>query len=443
MSLTLEEHYARLERRFPPRVGTDYERLVVAQGNTDESVHRWFHMKEAYSPYLLNRVLKDLDIQGFRHLRLIDPFVGSGTTLVSALTLSEVGHVTAVGLEINPFLQLLASAKVASLSLSPPQRRELVAALEEGAARTLVLRRGGVTVAPALAAFQDERYFPAEQLGDLLRLRMTWQQEPPSLCRDLLAVALAGCLEACSRLRRDGRALRYERDKRVGSPRTEFQRRVTQIVTDLRSVDSCGNGKVSLGSALDKEVWPRPDTDPVDLIVFSPPYPNNIDYTEVYKLEAWFLGFIDDTDSFRRQRRATMRSHPSVLFEPRGWSDVPTSLLSAAEQLAAPLVAAVPRDRYRHQRARVIEGYLADAAVLLWRCYRVLKPGGHAVYVVGNSRHGSGDDQYAIASDVLLAALAEEVGFEVVELKTARSLHRRGKHAHLRESVVFLQKGNT
>jgi DNA modification methylase len=30
-----------------------------------------------------------------------------------------------------------------------------------------------------------------------------------------------------------------------------------------------------------------------DLILTSPPYPNNIDYSEVYKLELWLLGFID------------------------------------------------------------------------------------------------------------------------------------------------------
>ena len=32
----------------------------------------------------------------------------------------------------------------------------------------------------------------------------------------------------------------------------------------------------------------------IDGIIFSPPYANCFDYTEIYKLELWFGGFVKD-----------------------------------------------------------------------------------------------------------------------------------------------------
>ena len=55
--------------------------------------------------------------------------------------------------------------------------------------------------------------------------------------------------------------------------------------------------------------------DSVDLIVTSPPYPNNIDYSEVYKLELWLMGFIRSNEEFLKLRKTTMRSHPTSDLE--------------------------------------------------------------------------------------------------------------------------------
>lgn len=439
MSRRLEELYTALEERFPPTDGSDYERLVVAQGNSAEPFHRWFHMKEAFSPYLLQRVIKDLGIQDST-VRIVDPCAGSGTTLVSAMTMPDGPDVSVTGAEINPFLQLLSETKVAVLSLSSPERIKLVHELRGAAKRVTASRPGRAPAAPKLSAFQNVSYFPPRELNQLMKMRANWRTEPASVCKDLVALALAGSVEPCSRLRRDGRALRYTSNKAVEIPTAEFERRIEEMCDDMLTVSSRGSGTVSLSSALGCDSWAKIGKSNVDLILFSPPYPNNIDYTEVYKLEAWFLGLIANEASFRTQRNATMRSHPSILFDVRSWPELPPGLPESVEKLAAPLMAAVPSDKYAKQRRMMISGYLMDAAVLLWRCHGSLKVGGHAVYVVGNSRHASGEDQYTIASDVLLAAVAEQVGFRVSEVKTARRLHRRGKHEHLRESVVFLER---
>lgn len=419
----------------------NYERLVVPTSAGEEPVHRWFHMKEAYSPHLFLRLLKDLSLSDVETLRIHDPFLGSGTTLVSAMLTADGPLTTGSGTEINPFLSLLASTKLAILTLAADDRSALRTDFLNAATTILKVTTAPGSKpapAPALAAFADERFFPGEQLTQLLRMRDRWESLDTSLCKDLIGLALGACIEPCSKLRRDGRALRYQETKTPASVSAEFEKRIKIMAADLSNVAPRGNSQVLLADGLHGDGWPADRC--ADLVCFSPPYPNNIDYTEVYKLEAWLLNLITDSVGFREQRGLTMRSHPSVKFSERAWPDIPDGLFEKTTALVEPVIDAVPQDRYRHQRERVVRGFAEDCAVALHRSYKALKPGGSAIYAVGNSRHGVGDHQYTIASDVLMAEIATFAGFEVQEVKIARDLHRRGRHDHLRESVVFLCK---
>ena len=70
-----------------------------------------------------------------------------------------------------------------------------------------------------------------------------------------------------------------------------------------------------------------------------------------------------------------------------------------------------------------------------------LRPEGHMVIVVGNSMHGKPGDDYVIASDLLIARLAELAGFTVEQIKVARYPKRRtARSNYLRESIVVARK---
>ena len=172
--------YQALEARYPPTQGADYERLVVAHGNSVEPVHRWFRMKEAYSPYLLARVLKDLEIADDAPLSILDPFAGSGTTATSALLLERTEPTCVVGIEVNPFLALLARVKGQCLSLSSEERDQLADEVELGAQAVLGSRRGRSPSAPKLAAFGREEYFPSDSLTALMKMRANLTSSPPA-----------------------------------------------------------------------------------------------------------------------------------------------------------------------------------------------------------------------------------------------------------------------
>jgi hypothetical protein len=180
-----------------------------------------------------------------------------------------------------------------------------------------------------------------------------------------------------------------------------------------------------------------------DLVLFSPPYPNNIDYTEVYKLENWFLGLIDDNDSFRHQRLQSMRSHSSVRFPDLYYSEQ-DGYKEIFDDVVNPMLDAIPKNRDELSRRRLIRGYFDDMLRTLVNNRNTLSESGHLVYVVGNSLHGTDGEYLLIAADLVITRLAEIAGLELESFNVARYLKRRKTYSRfLRESVVFLRKRGT
>jgi hypothetical protein len=176
----------------------------------------------------------------------------------------------------------------------------------------------------------------------------------------------------------------------------------------------------------------------VMLVAFSPPYLNHIDYTEVYKVELWLLGYVAKQNEMLDLRRRTLRSHASVLFDEPD-EDLP-EMVTEAIKLACD---AVEQSRSRwHARLRPVAiGYASDLQRSLRRQHALLAPEGRVVCVVGNSSHGRGEHVATIAADLWICQIAAGLGFEVEKLVMVRRLRRRGDECQfLRESAVVLRK---
>ncbi|MXZ03318.1 MAG: hypothetical protein F4Y88_06505 [Chloroflexi bacterium] len=290
---------------------------------------------------------------------------------------------------------------------------------------------------PMLTTFHRESYFNPKDLDLLLRLRSAIDNEESAGARerdiDLARLCLAASVEPVSSLRRDGRALRYVPTKERARPTEAFLEHAHRIELDMPVERVSIGGGVHLGDGRSMSVV-QPHAN-FDLVLFSPPYPNNIDYTEVYKMEAWLLGMFSDAATFRSQRLKTVHSHPSLMRDPA--NDHSTHIA----EVVAPLLHAIPEDRYSIQRRSMVCGYARDMAQTLESAWDRLRPGGSLVYIVGNSLHGKEGEGFVVAADLIMAELATHQGFSVDRLDVARRLHRRhSRSPFLRESVVFARK---
>lgn len=426
--------YTKAEKTIPLTEGVDYAHFVSPDSNVELPVHRWFRFKESFAAGLLRVISGRLTSLG-RNFRLLDPFCGVGTSLLAAQELSMSGYeIEAIGIEGNPFIAFAAHTKVRWPEID-------ATALIPTGERLFNQAKKLSPHIPALSSLSTGRCISRYMSERVLAVRQAIQLAGNSATHDALLLGLAAAIDPVSRVRKDGRALRIvERPhRRLGAVLKDKWSRMARDVSSMRgSLQTVripqvviGDGRQPSGNGVVPES--------IDLVLTSPPYPNNIDYYEVYKLELWLLGFITDTKAYYDLRCATFQSHPRCKQEP------PTEFLGEVKngKLKGVLQPVLERLGATSQpwRQRVLLGYFGDMWASLHEYYRCLRQNGYAVLVVGNSLHGGSDCPYLIPTDIVTSIIAETIGFTVEEVIVARPSKRRltGNH-FLRESVIILKK---
>ena len=436
-------NFEKIEASLPIKENSAFGNLVVPNGNNAKAGHRWFKYKEAFSSELLKAVLDliKVNLSDYNTFKLLDPYCGVGTSLLSATLLDT--KVTAIGIECNPFSSFIATTKLSWPNIEPAKLREH--------AKILLASKGDdVFELPSLSSISAGRCISAHMSQNIMRMRNAIEDLEASPEREALKLGLAATIEPVSKIRRDGRALRI-----VEKPPVRFRSILTEqwenIANDIEYLKNChplpGESSVIYGDGRDP-IGAGVDVDSIDLVFTSPPYPNNIDYNEVYKLELWFLGFVSDSEKFLSLRKSTFRSHPAcstIDGEAADLGDEFKFLLGdgALQTLLKPVLkrAETLENEQKRGRSKVLLGYIYDTWRSLEAHFRALRSGGRAVYTVGNSLHGNSEMPYLIPTDLIIAELGKQIGFQVDNVVVARGLKRRlaGNH-FLRDSIVILRK---
>lgn len=426
--------YREYENHLSLETSESFATSVIFRGNDSAPVHNWFRFKEGFDSGLLRQVLDRFKFSKSATLELLDPFCGVGTTLLSAQLLEDY-RVRAVGIERNPFIGFVADTKLAWREL----RHESL--LKEGLRAIQTSSVCGDL--PELSSIRDGRCISKHMAGRLLGICGALRSD--NVNYRFLKLGIAAAIEPLSKIRRDGRALRivekpYQTAEGVITPiwskMAADARLLCPIAPKLKNsaVVRAGDGRVPSQSEI--------DDGSIDLILTSPPYPNNIDYSEVYKLELWLMGFVSSYQDFLSLRHSTFRSHPT--FDKS--AELAQGFIDELERGALQVPLGVLLNRINAEeygwRAKLLKSYFADCWTSLANYHKALRRGGRVVLVVGNSLHGT-DVPALVATDLVLCKMGECLGYEVENLIVARGLRRRLSGNHfLRESVVVLRKAD-
>ncbi len=414
--------YSELQTPFNVQMHSDTG-LVSPVSNQQKPIHRWYSLKEGYSSDLPIWAVNYLsDRYGAKISRTIDPFIGGGTTGVSL-----VSHGIAVdGVEYNPFIHLVSRVKSQYPLL---QKSELAIAISQ----IDFDQPSDALQLPTLTTLNNPQYFRSQDVSLMYYVvQQIRQLQVEAPIRDALLLGVAAAIDDVGHLRKDGRALRYKEKIERPTASKAIKAKWDRILEDLGKVQYSASFNVYRGSAID--LTNIADDETYDLALYSPPYLNNFDYSEIYKLELWMLEYISTVEAWRELRKSTLRSHPSITFEKKSVFDSVGELseinailkqMSAADNLSGGGI------------GKVIVGYFEDMYLAFREQWRVLKPGGFLMYVVANSRH----KYLPIATDVILGEIAQKIGFIPLDLIVLK--HRNGRtrqKTFLRESAVILQK---
>ena len=329
-------------------------------------------------------------------LRVLDPMSGSGTVLAVA---KANGH-HAIGIDIDPLAVLL--ARVWTRPTDPDCVRDKAAEVL-GRAKT---RFQNLKLARAYPHKSDEEtqafiryWFDDHARRQLSALASCIRRVENSAVREALWCGFSRLIitkQAGASLAMD---LSHSRPHKTFSkaPINPFDRFCTAVDTVVSNCPQIGKSSVGPRVRLTQGDARKLDvrSDSIDLVLTSPPYLNAIDYMRCSKFSLVWMGH---TIGELRQIRAGSVGTEAALEE-----------ASNAQWVATAIKHLRLKPALSDQHRAILSRYVWDMSRALSEVARVLRRGGRAVYVVGDSTcRGT-----FIRNSSIVAAMAERHGLQI------------------------------
>ena len=347
--------------------------------------------------------------------RLLDPFLGSGTTAVEGARLGHDVH----GIETNPFMAFL--AKVKTRNYSEVKNLEAIAfqCLKNRTRQSAFLVPNDTTLVerPGLTKWLLNKSVALR----FEQLRTAIDRVRPASARDLLLLALMSSIENVANARKDGKCWRYKRNwQRLShdSPALDnaFAAQVIRFAEDI-AVSPKLEGRTIVTRADARRPIPH-FTDDIcfDGVLTSPPYLNSFDYTDIYRPELLLLKEARNATELRKLRYATLRSHMQVAWKPSAPLDISLLQKKIREIHGAGL--------WRVRIPEMVNAYFVDLDRVIEQCTRYLKAGATAGFVVADSAYCG----VVIPVSLILAEILERRGFTMRKIIVLRKTLGNGNH---------------
>lgn len=342
-------------------------------------LHRWFRYSAGFSAEWVEGIVANSP--STEQLKILDPFCGSGTTLLAGAKLGA--H--AVGFEMHPFIARIARVKL-NWNVEIKEFEERVSSVLRLARENL--RSSPKTNSPLLRkCYTDETLCALEAIRDAY----LFQCSKTDSVDELVWLLITSILRECSGV---GTAqwqyiLPNKKKSNVKEPFFAATERQKTMIMDLVFARNTFEGSAEVIQTDAR----RPDyTGCFDMVITSPPYPNNYDYADATRLEMTFwseIGSWGDLQGAVRQFLVRSCSqHSSAerlvlqdLLEDEAIAPIRDELAIVCEELERVREDHGGRKTYH----TMVAAYFADLA-RTWRALRELvREGGNVYFVIGDS----------------------------------------------------------
>lgn len=414
-----------LSGRSPYHLSTNSGTPLVAFQN-------WRNFKEAFAPELVSEAVEETcAVLGRKIKNSIDPFGGSGTT---ALTSQFLG-VQPTTIEVNPYLADLIEAKLATYDVEEliSDYTHLVSAVVD-ASENYFPGAPDTFVSPG----RDGRFiFGRESAGRLAGIRKAIDHVANKMHARLFRVLLCSIAVDLSNVVVSGKGRRYRKgwqNRYVTAldVSSSFDGAFSQAIYDIRRFRNRACLQYNLLRGDSRLLTPTEGE--FDLAVFSPPYPNSFDYTDVYNVELWVGGYLRSKESNRLLREQTLRSHVQIKRSYESYD-----LQSPTLDLIFKQLDQVRSSLWNSSIPEMIRAYFSDMQTIMTSLTSSLVDGGRLYMVVGDSRY---QGVYVPVASILVE-IAHEIGLKKISEQPFRSMRaspQQGGRQELLESKITLAK---
>ncbi len=417
----------------------------------DRPAHDWYRFVLSFPPHLVREYLQRFSLNS--NHRVLDPFCGTGTTLVECKKLG----IPSVGIEANPMAFFASRVKV-NWKVDPDgllrharlvAKRTLDKLEAEGirddedhlplfrAPRKAPLRLRTVSADTWNLLLKDS-ISPLPLHKTLVLLETAEEQEEERFSQhERLALAKA-LVFGISNLH-FGPEVGVRPAKPDAPVIATWLKGVEAMVDDLRELGGKERVEAVVHRADSRYLSKILEPNSVDAVITSPPYPNEKDYTRTTRLESVLLGFIRSKQDLRSLKQNLVRSNTRNVYK----SDQDDHLVAEHSEIQT-IANAIEHRRielgktsgFERLYGRVTKLYFGGMARHLADLRTILRPGAMLAYVVGDQASYL---QVMIRTGKLLAEIAESLGYETLAIDLFRTRLATATKEQLREEVVVLR----
>lgn len=397
---------------------------------TRYSVHGIHEYKGKFNPQLARFILNYFDAKPGSNV--LDPFCGSGTTLIEC----AYQKINAVGVDMNPLAVFLTKAKHLALAIDPD-----------------VLEEAGVTLIeklekpPSLEIADDDlrmayllKWFSPQSLQIIEHFRKTCLIFPETVRHTLLALGSDLVRNYSLQEPSDLRIRRRSSPFPTISFQAAFKDKLSAFCNSIRSSQSilgkispknkviCGDAR-ALSDTLSGAGIRRK----FDFVVTSPPYATALPYIDTQRLSLVWLELCTakgiaalDADAVgSRELRGLSKQWSERLF--LNTDNLPDKLATFCRKLQKAVSAT---DGFRRKVApQLIYRYYAQMLQVFEGLDEQLKPNSKLGFVVGSNHTTLGGKRFVIDTPADLALIAEQCGFNILEVIKLDTYQRYGLHS--------------
>ncbi|OQX53106.1 MAG: hypothetical protein B5M48_03980 [Candidatus Omnitrophica bacterium 4484_213] len=330
---------------------------------------KWTHCYHRYPakfiPQLVERLIEEYIITNDAHIN--DPFMGSGTTIVTAISRGF----KASGTDINRIAYLM--TKVKSTPIDPNYLEEK---MEQILLRLSELFSKDIT--PLIPERHIERinyWFDEKnkiELGEILRVIYEGDDK---IIRDFLLIAFSHILKNCSIWLQGSTKPTRDFKKKPAEPLEAFRKHLKKMQKGNEEFYRVVPQKVRENlkkylniRAQDAKKQPVEDNS-VDLIVSSSPYVTSYEYADLHQLSTIWLDFADNLTAYKKEfigsayKFSEKRKLKSIIAK---------NIVDKMKQKSKKM-------------AKEIETFFIDMQDVFDESYRILKREGRCCYVIGDT----------------------------------------------------------
>lgn len=404
---------------------------TISELNKFGVVHKWYDYLEDFPFQLIEDKIIEYGLQP--HSLIVEPFAGSGTTLISA----NLFNCDSIGFDSNPLMTFISEVKT-TWNIDLQLFKQVVVKLSEQFVEQiknydkLQLKKGFLEFMPKKElnqwlspSLQKEANLLKNLIDKIVNVEI----------KNLLLLSMSkSCFEASYVSLCPGTTFYPFREKEEFWD--IFTKRTIQIFEDLQSIqkhNNYGKSKLINDSCLNASQYIEKET--IDFIVTSPPYPNDLEYTRQTRLELYLLDFVKEMNDIQQIKRTMVKGSTKLIFKESNSENYIAKFKDI--QVVSDKIYEQTKDKnWGFDYPRMVREYFGDMYLCMKEFYDLLKPQAHFLQVVGDQTIKG---VYIPVCDILIE-MAQEIGYKNCRKELFRMRRSTGHNIALPEEIVIIQK---